>query len=67
MNNEFLKEQQAGFRPNRSTQDILLRTIDDWKIALDNRKLMASVMIDLNKAFDTNHKFLIKKLDTYGI
>ena len=30
----ILKEEQAaGFRPNRSILDILLRTINDWKTA----------------------------------
>ena len=67
-NNKILKEEQAGFRPNRSIQDILLRTIDDWKSALDNGHVVATVMIDLSKAFNTiNHKLLIKKLDAYGI
>ena len=33
--NNILNEEQAGFRPNRSTQDILLRTIDDWKLHLN--------------------------------
>ena len=32
--NTLLKEEQVGFRPNGSTQDILLRTIDDWKATL---------------------------------
>ena len=59
----LLKEEQAGFRPNRSTQDILLRTIDDWKAALDGGHIIATVMIDLNKAFDTiSHGLLLKKL-----
>ena len=34
-NNNILKEEQAGFKPNRSTQDIFLRTIDDYKTSLD--------------------------------
>ena len=58
--NNILKEEQAGFRPNRSTQDILLRTIDDWKTALDLGHVVATVMIDLPKAFDTiNHNLLL--------
>lgn len=62
----ILKEEQAGFRPNRSTQDILLRTIDDWKIALGNRKPVATVMIDLSKAFDTINPHKLQ-LDAYSI
>lgn len=46
-------------------QDILLRTIDDWKTS---RHVVATVVIDLSKAFDTiNHNLLIEKLDAYGI
>ena len=29
----YIKEEQTGFRPNRSTQDILLKTVEDWKRA----------------------------------
>ena len=66
--NNILKEEQAGFRPNRSMQDILLKTIDDWKTALDLGYVVATVMIDLTKAFDTiYHNLLIEKSDAYGI
>ena len=51
--NKILNEEQAGFRPNRSTQDVLLRTIDDWKKVLDLGQFVATVMIDLSKAFDS--------------
>ena len=65
--NNFLKE-QAGFRPNRSTQDILLKTIDVWKIALDDGQIVAAVLIDLSKAFDSIiHNLLLQKLHIYGI
>ena len=63
----ILKEEQTCFRPNRCTQDIL-KTKDDWKISLDQGKIVATVMIDLSKAFDTiNHNLLLKKLDVYGV
>ena len=64
----ILKEEQAGFQPNRSTQDVILRATDDWKRALDCGQIVATVMIDLSKAFDTiNHNLLLKKLYAYGI
>ena len=47
--NKILNEEQAGFRPNRSTQDVLLRATDDWKKALDLGQFVATVMIDLGK------------------
>ena len=66
--NRILNEEQAGFRPNRSTQDVLLRATDDWKKALDLGQIVATVMIDLSKAFDTiNHDLLLRKLNAYGI
>ena len=66
--NHLLRENQSGFRPNRSTQDVLLKTIDDWKLALDDNKIVASVLIDLSKAFDTiDHDLLLQKLHAYGV
>ena len=66
--NKILREEQTGFRPNRSTQDILLRTVDDWRGALDDGDVVATVMIDLSKAFDTiNHGLMLKKLWAYGV
>ena len=61
-------KEQAGFRPNRSTQDVLLRATDDWKKALDLGQFVATVMIDLSKAFDSiNYDLLLRKLYAYGI
>ena len=65
--NGILNKEQARFRPNRSTHDVLLRATDDWKKALDLRQFVATV-IDLSKAFDTiNHDLLLRKPNAYGI
>ena len=66
--NMILSEEQTGFRPNRSTQDALLRATDDWKSALDSGQTVAAVTFYLSKAFDSiNHNLLLKKLHAYGV
>ena len=45
----------------------MLKTIDDWRIALDNGNFVGTVMIDLSKAFDIDHSILLGKLSAYGV
>ena len=66
--NSLLHPSQSGFRPGHSTQDVLLKTVDDWRIALDRGEHVGTVLIDLSKAFDSmDHELLLKKLLSYGI
>ena len=66
--NNLLSSAQFGFRPHHNTQDVLLKSVDDWKMALDKNELVGAVMIDLSKAFDTiDHSLLLDKLEAYGI
>ena len=64
-----LHSAQSGFRPQHTTQDVLIDMIDSWRLGLDKNKLVGSVMLDLSKAFDLvpHSKFLLKKLDKYGV
>ena len=57
-NNLFAKA-QSGFRSGHSTQDVLLRVTEDWKLALDDDNLVGIMFIDLSKAFDSiDHSLL---------
>ncbi len=59
---------QSGFRPSHSTQDTLLKTVDDWRIALDRGEYVGAILIDLSKAFDSiDHAILLSKLSAYGL
>ena len=66
--NSLIHQVQSGFHPMHCTQDILLKTIVDWKISLDQGHIVGAVMIDLSKAFDSNnHQLLLTKLSIHGI
>ena len=63
----MMHEAQSGFRPYHCTQDVLLKTVDDWRSSLERNEIVGSVFIDLSKAFDSiNHCLLLQKLALYG-
>ena len=56
----------TGFRKIHNTQHSLLKMLELWKEALDQRKSVSATFMDLSKAFDTlNHDLLLAKLETY--
>ena len=66
--NDILFSGQSGFRPLYSTTAALLKVTDDWKEKNDRKNYIASVFIDLRKAFDTiSHDILHNKLMNLGI
>ena len=57
-----------AFRKCISCQTILLKMMEDWRKALDDRKYVGAVLMDLSKAFDCMpHNLLIAKLHAYGL
>jgi hypothetical protein len=65
---EILYEQQYGFRQHFSTDFALIELSDKIARAMDDKKPMIGIFIDLSKAFDTlNHNILLQKLLNYGI
>ena len=61
-------ELQCGFRQKHNTNHTLINITETIRSALDNKKTVCGIFVDLQKAFDTvNHEILIEKLQYYGI
>jgi len=61
-------DHQWGFRPQRSTEDLLLYMTEKWRKAIDNGLIVGVLFIDFKKAFDSiSHTVLLKKLNACGI
>ena len=69
LNDNYLpSDQQFGFRPGRSTSDLLMLLTRDWQDALDDGKDTVVVALDIAGAFDRVwHGGLIEKLRAKGI
>ena len=64
----ILDPRMAAYRKGYSCQHVLLRVVEGWKLALDNRKHVAAMLMDLSKAFDSlPHELIIAKLKAYGM
>ena len=64
----LINRAQHGFLKLRSTLTNLFETFGKWLKAVDQRKFVHAVYIDLAKAFDSvSHPKLLHKLKAYGI
>ena len=58
----------CGFRKAHSTQHVLFKLLQSWQKELDEKGMVATVLMDLSKAYDCiPHDLLIAKLNAYGI
>lgn len=65
-NNLFIPE-QSGFRSKFSCESALNFLFHEWKLSLNNKKIIIAVFIDLKRAFETiDRKLLLEKLKYYG-
>ena len=63
----LLSDRQYGFRPGRSTGDLLSFLTNSWSSSLGSFGETFAVALDISKAFDRVwHKALIQKLPSYG-
>ena len=66
--NKLFSKQQYGFIDKRSTTLQLLKIIDDWTLAVEQRYEINAVYLDFMKAFDqVPHRRIIHKIKSYGI
>ena len=65
--NKILSKYISAYRKGYSCQNVLLKLTEEWRINLDQNKVVGALLIDLSKAFDClPHDLLIAKLDAYG-
>ena len=63
-----ISKQQHGFLSGRSTSSNLLEALNDWTLAVNDRKSIGAAYIDFAKAFDTvSHAKLLCKLQAHGV
>ena len=66
--NNLIHRNQSAYRPHHSCETALLNLTDNWLKAMDSRKLVGSVLLDLRKAFDlVDHDLLLSKIDKYHV
>ena len=58
----------SAYRKSYSTQQVLIRLLEEWREKLDKNFVVDAVLKDLSKAFDCiPHDLIIAKLAAYGI
>ena len=57
----------SAYRKSYSTEQVLIRLLEEWREKLDKNFIVGAVLMDLSKAFDCiPHDLIIAKLAAYG-
>jgi len=66
--NSIIAKEQHGFQKGKSTTGAVANALEEIVSALENKKKVAGLFLDLSKAFDcVDHNLLIEKLERYGV
>lgn len=66
--NRLISARQSGFRKGHSCESLLNLVVTNWKMAVNEGKVIVAVFLDLRRAFETvDRSILIDKLRAYGI
>lgn len=62
-----LSNKLTAYRKKHSTETTLLNIVEQWKYAIDEKKMVGVLSTDMSKAFDSLHPpLLLNKLNAYG-
>ena len=65
---DILCNEQSGFRAGHSTESSILTVLHDWFEAIEKKKKIVAVFLDLKRAFETvDREIMIEKLEKYGL
>lgn len=53
--NKILREEQSGFRRGFSCETALQDTLIEWRVEMDESKIIGVVFIDFKRAFETTN------------
>jgi hypothetical protein len=66
--NDIFDVKLGAYRKRYGCDNILVRLLEKWKKALDENKIVGTLLMDLSKAFDCiPHSLLVSKLHAYGV
>ena len=65
---KYLSPFISAYRKNYSTQQVLIRLLEEWREKLERNFIVGVVLMDLSKTFECiPHDLIIAKLAAYGI
>ena len=64
---DYFHDKLSAYRQGVGCEHVITNVIEDWKRHVDSGKVVASLLMDLSKAFDClPHKLLVAKMHAYG-